>query len=298
MAPITGRSALHMRSLLQVRTMLPADLPFADSLRALVGWNQTLADWQRFLRMEPQGCFLAEWDGAPAGTATTVVYGSDLAWIGMVLVHPEYRRRGIGGGLLLRCIRHLRARGVRCIKLDATPQGRPVYEKLGFRDEWTLRRWEADLSFQAPRAPDSRIQAWTEVGAPQFDLLDSSAFGVSRRELMMALAQQSSCALTYESQPGTPAGCGMLRQGARALYLGPISAASAEAGIALIEALMGQGCAGRVFWDIPDANAAAVGWAEQHGFSVQRTLTRMWLGDNLWPGNPREQFALAGPELG
>jgi len=137
---------LDMSSPLQVRTMLPADLPFADSLRALVGWNQTLADWQRFLSMEPEGCFLAEWDGAPAGTATTVVYGTDLAWIGMVLVHPDYRRRGIGGRLLLKCIEYLQVRGVRCIKLDATPQGRPVYEKLGFRDEWTMRRWEADLS--------------------------------------------------------------------------------------------------------------------------------------------------------
>jgi len=187
--------------MLQVRTMLTADLPFADSLRALVGWNQTLADWQRFLTMEPQGCFLAEWDGVPAGTATTVVYGPDLAWIGMVLVHPEYRRRGIGGGLLLRCIEHLQALGVRCIKLDATPEGRPVYEKLGFRDEWTLRRWEAELSSQTPLAPDSRIRVWEEAGAPHFDLLDSRAFGVSRRELMIALALQSSRALAYESNP-------------------------------------------------------------------------------------------------
>jgi hypothetical protein len=115
---------------------------------------------------------------------------------------------------------------------------------------------------------------------------------------MIALGRQSSSAVTYESQPGTPAGCGMLRQGARALYLGPISAISPEAGVALIEALTGQGCAGRVFWDIPDPNAAAVGWAERHGFSVQRTLTRMWLGDNRKPGNPRELFALAGPEVG
>src|SRR5580700_4974672 len=115
-------------NLLRMRTMLPSDLSFADSLRALAGWNQTPADWRRFLAMQPEGCFMAQWNGVPAGTATTTVYGSDLAWIGMVLVHPEYRRRGIGRGLLLKCIEHLQARRVRCIKLDATPQGRPVYE--------------------------------------------------------------------------------------------------------------------------------------------------------------------------
>ena len=287
-----------MSALLNVRTMVPSDLPFADSLRALAGWNQTLADWRRFLAMQPQGCFLAQWDGAPAGTATTVVYGSDLAWIGMVLVHPVYRRRGIGRGLLLKCIEHLQARQVRCIKLDATPQGRPVYESLGFKDEWTLRRWEAELSAVAPKPADSHIRAWEEADALRFDPYDARAFGVSRHKLILALARQSRFALTYESQPDVATGCGLLRPGAQASYLGPVSANSPREGIALIEALTAQGGAGHVFWDIPDLNAAAVGWAERHGFRVQRSLTRMWLGDNCRAGNPLEQFATAGPELG
>jgi ribosomal protein S18 acetylase RimI-like enzyme len=287
-----------MKALLHVRTMRASDLPFADSLRAMVGWNQTLADWRRFLRMQPQGCFLAQWDGARAGTATTVVYGSDLAWIGMVLVHPEYRRRGIGRTLLLKCIEHLQARRVRCIKLDATPQGRPVYENLGFKVEWTLRRWEAELSGQTPGAADSHIRAWEKADALRFDRHDARAFGASRRKLILALARQSRCALTYESQPDVPNGCGLLRLGAQASYLGPVSATSPRGGIALIEALTAQAGAGRVFWDIPDLNAPAVGWAERHGFRAQRSLTRMWLGDNCRAGNPLEQFALAGPELG
>ena len=95
---------------LRLRLMTPADLPFADSLRALAGWNQTIEDWQRLLANEPNGCFLAEWSGAPVGTATTTVYAPNLAWIGMVLVHPTYRRRGIGRTLVERCIDHLRVR--------------------------------------------------------------------------------------------------------------------------------------------------------------------------------------------
>ena len=130
----------EMNSALRLRLLKRADLAFADSVRALAGWNQTMEDWERFLSAEPDGCFLAEWNGASAGTATTTVYERELAWIGMVLVHPEFRRRGIGRALLERCIEYLRSRGVRCIKLDATPLGEKVYAGLGFKDEWTRLR--------------------------------------------------------------------------------------------------------------------------------------------------------------
>jgi ribosomal protein S18 acetylase RimI-like enzyme len=288
----------RMSDALLVRAMRQSDMQFADSLRALAGWNQTMTDWQRLLAMQPAGCFLAEWDGAPAGTATTMVYGLDLAWIGLVLVHPEYRRRGIGRGLLLKCIEHLRACRVRCIKLDATPEGRPIYESLGFKDEWTLRRWESELSTPSPHSGDSHIRDWADADAARFDPYDVRAFGASRQNLIIALARESRCALTYESEAGVPTGFGLLRQGARASYLGPVSAVSPEHGIALIEALAARAGAGRMFWDIPDLNAAAIGWAERRGFRVQRSLTRMWLGDDCRSGNPFEQFAAAGLELG
>src|SRR5438128_5743547 len=66
-----------MNSSLRLRLLTRADLPFADSVRALARWNQTLDDWQRFLATEPEGCFLAEWNGARAGAATTRGYGPD-----------------------------------------------------------------------------------------------------------------------------------------------------------------------------------------------------------------------------
>ena len=93
-----------MNAGLRLRLLTREDLPFADSVRALAGWNQTLADWERFLATAPEGCFLAERNGVPAGTATTIIYNRALAWIGMVLVHPDFRRHGIGRALLERCI--------------------------------------------------------------------------------------------------------------------------------------------------------------------------------------------------
>ena len=56
------------QSPLSLRLLRHKDLAFADSLRALVAWNQTFDDWERFLALEPDGCFLAECNGAPAGS--------------------------------------------------------------------------------------------------------------------------------------------------------------------------------------------------------------------------------------
>jgi ribosomal protein S18 acetylase RimI-like enzyme len=287
-----------MDSPLRLRSLTRADLPFADAVRALAGWNQTFEDWERLLSLEPHGCFLAEWNGAPAGTATTTVYAAGLAWIGMVLVHPAYRRRGIGGALVQHCIEHLRARGVRCIKLDATPQGRSVYHSLGFQDEWTLRRW-ARCSAPPPPAPrDVQFRPWRSADAPLVETLDATTFGVSRSPLVLALAQQSRCSWVLESEAGHLAGYGLLRTGSNSLYLGPVTAVSADAGLLLIEALLARSEGQGVFWDIPDPNTAAASWAERHGFTVQRPLTRMFLGENFAPGDPPHQFALAAPETG
>src|SRR2546426_7215890 len=66
----------------------------------------------------------------------------------------------------------------------------------------------------------------------------------------------------------------------------------------LVEALVAQSAGQTILWDIPDQNGAAVKCAKEHGFTAQRPLTRMYLGENSTPGDPQKQFALAGPELG
>jgi len=118
--------------------MSEADLAAADELRRLAGWNQKPRDWQRLLAFEPRGCFVALRNGAVVGTVTTTVYGTALAWIGMMLVHPEHRRTGIATRLMNRALEYLNHRKVSGVKLDATPAGQPVYEKLGFVPEWRL----------------------------------------------------------------------------------------------------------------------------------------------------------------
>jgi hypothetical protein len=143
----------------------------------------------------------------------------------------------------------------------------------------------------------ARLRPWRTTDEQRLGPLDASAFGVSRQRLLPALSLQSRSAVVWEFF-GRVASFGLLRPGSQALYLGPVVATSADAGIRVIEVLVAASVGQPIFWDVPDENTAAVAWAEQHGFAVQRPLTRMFLGENLAPGDPRQQFALAGPEVG
>jgi hypothetical protein len=182
--------------------------------------------------------------------------------------------------------------------LDATPLGRAVYQGLGFQDEWTLRRWVGRRAGVPLAASAAGLRLWQTADTALVAPLDAMAIGASRERLLALLAPQSLAGLVAEPEAGPLAGYGLLRPGSRALYLGPVVAASNAAGIRLVEGLLAQAGGQTVFWDIPDANVAAVSWAEANGFTVQRPLTRMHLGENTPAGDPRRLFALAGPEVG
>jgi GNAT superfamily N-acetyltransferase len=278
--------------------MTEADLSFADRVRACAGWNQTPDDWRLFLEWQPEGCFVGELDGIPAGTATTICYGSNLAWVGMVLVHPDHRRHGVGRALLEHCLAFLRARRIRSIKLDATPLGKTLYDQLGFVDEGTLARWEiAAAPATAPPAEEG-VRPLRDGDWPQLLRLDDAAFGVPRHRVLSGLARRAHRAMVCADRQGNLDGFGFLRVGAHAMYLGPVLASNAAAGLSLMRALLATVRGERVFCNIPDKNAAAVNFIQKAGFIRQRPFIRMYLGGNPCPGMPLCQYSIAEPAIG
>ena len=279
-----------------LRRLCPDDLREADQLRADLGWNQTILDWQRLLSLSPEGSIVAEQRGRLVGTCTTVSYGDALAWIGMMIVHPASRRQGIGDALLRRCVDDLRSRGVRCIKLDATPMGQPLYAGIGFIPEWTLTRWEhRDSPIMLGPVPE-KFHPPAEKDWPSIVSLDTQVFGVSRGPLLRSLAANSRRGFVCESG-GSIKGFGILRNGARASYLGPI-VADPGMGETLVRSLLSGHSEQPIFWDIPDMNEPATSLARQLGFRFHRPLTRMYLGTNLVPSDPFGQWAIADPSTG
>ena len=101
----------------------------AEALVAEAGWNQVAADWRIFLDFGT--AYAVRSGGRVIATAATLPYGGRCAWISMVLVSAEHRRRGLATRLLHRCISDITASGLVPV-LDATPAGAKVYAPLGF----------------------------------------------------------------------------------------------------------------------------------------------------------------------
>jgi GNAT superfamily N-acetyltransferase len=152
--------------MLPIRSMNADDVPWGMKLKDQAGWNQTPADWQRLLALQPQGCFAAEYDGQVVGTTCVTCFGA-VAWISMVLVDASYRGRGIGTRLMEHALAYLEGKKIKTARLDATPLGRPVYARLGFAAQYDIARREGTAEPIPVRRQSPRIvpAAWQQLDA-------------------------------------------------------------------------------------------------------------------------------------
>lgn len=268
----------------QLRLMRTSDLAEAFELSAAAGWNQTLEDWRMLLDISPHGCFGIEIDGALAATTTVVCYQKQLAWIGMVLTKNEYRGRGFARNLLAYALEYVDSFDIKTIKLDATEQGKPIYEKFGFHEEQPVERWSR-------QGGASTISSASESSLNSSLLdLDRQAFVADRGLLLKTLTGRSSA---YQ----TSAGFLFTRPGRATHYLGPCVASDLTAARKLITERLSEAQDASWSWDLLPENSDAAALAKEFGFSSQRYLTRMARGKSL-RGKERMIYAIAGFELG
>ena len=265
-----------------LRTLRPDDVPAASRLSAQAGWNQTQEDWATLLQLGPETCLGVEIDGKLASTTTLLCYGRKLGWIGMVLTDPAYRRRGLARKLFEECLKRADKMGIETLKLDATDQGQPLYEKFGFRCEQQIERWSRPGENAVPRPMSYDF-------GPLLKKLDSCVFGADRALLLARLATRSS---VHKNQ-----GAYLLaRAGRLSAYLGPCVSRNDECARELITELVKDSSCSWM-WDLFPRNQRAVQLAADLGFAPQRRLTRMFRGKDL-PTNSNAIYAIAGFELG
>ena len=287
--------------MLQQIDLTPDNAAAGFALSTAVGWNQTLADWT-YLLGAGEGVGLTEADGRLVVTAIALPY-ERFAWICMVLVDPGYRRLGLATRVMDEVVSRQVAAG-RVPGLDATPDGREVYRRIGFRDLYRLGRYRAEKVAEKTSGPTSdelrqvtSVRPMTETDLDAIASMDRRVFGADRGDLLAHLKDRVPEAALVAWHDNEPAGYVVARDGREATQIGPLVAADTSIAMALINTALSN-VAGPVYLDVPDAQTDFVTWLEGRGFALQRPFFRMVQGRDEGFDDPGDLFAMAGPELG
>ncbi len=282
------------QDLIVVREMTPEDIPLGMKLKSLAGWNQLEADWEMFLGAGGDN-FVANLNGNDAGTVVSIPYSDHFTWIGMVLVDPASRRKGIGTALLKKSIESSIVNGP--VRLDATADGYELYKTIGFQREYELVRMTGNPG-HINRTKGYSCKPVQEKELPAIIAYDAPVFGAERRGILESLySMNPEYAFCIKENDSLSAYC-MGRSGSRYEMIGPVVAEDTWMAKDLLLDFL-QKCTGKqllidAFPDKPDW----ISFLESLGFTRQRDFIRMCLGDLKHKGITGKQFAIAGPEIG
>jgi hypothetical protein len=173
--------------------------------------------------------------------------------------------------------------GIQTIKLDATEQGQPLYESLGWRPESAIERWSRSAIEPATRS-SFRDASWDLAAG-----LDQEAFGADRSRLLASFQDRGKL---YDRDSGFA----LTRPGSRATYIGPLVADNSNTARELLKICLPD-CAGPCFLDLLPENKHSVTLAQEAGFHKDRELVRMSRGPDC-PQQVSMIYGIAGFEFG
>ena len=226
-------------------TLTAADTHACWQLSQALRWPHREADWQQFISWaKAHGAALAvRADGQLIGCGLAWQWGHEQGSIGMVIVDNAWQRRGIGKRLFKGLLQALDGRDV---MLQATAQGRPLYESLGFAAIGQARQFHGHWQPPVEAAPtvspatDERTRLLQQQDLPALLAYDQRERGLARPALLQALLAQMDaderCAVSVDEQ-GHLCGYGILRRFGRGWVVGPLLADGADRAVALVKRL-------------------------------------------------------------
>ncbi|MDD5698400.1 MAG: GNAT family N-acetyltransferase [Victivallaceae bacterium] len=282
-----------------IRPMHPKDISQLLRLTRHSNWNQLAGDWNFFISEYGDKAFVMVHNGRVIASGTGINYHDEVSWIGMILVDGEFRRMGIATCMMNTLIDSLE-REAACIKLDATPAGKTVYDKLGFKDECVLRRMYLPLATVSDVAGPAGISIIPATEADNNAIIeyDASVFEAKREKLMARLLHDGQEFSFKAERNGELLGFVTGRRGFDYVQIGPLEAENDEIALSLLKMALKQLHGSAILLDCFESNVELVKKFEELGFMNQRIFIRMCRGEYLAATDYRKYPVIAGPEFG
>ncbi|RWL92187.1 MAG: GNAT family N-acetyltransferase [Mesorhizobium sp.] len=280
-------------STIAVKQLQEKHLAAAQVLSAAVKWPHRPQEWKFALSL---GRGLAAMDGdSLVGTTIWYPFGRQYATFGMVAVSPSMQGRGIGRLLMETALRDA---GGRTMLLNATVEGRPLYEKFGFKAIGAVRQHEAANAVPAsvPLPEGACFRSMEETDLDSVIALDEQAAGFRRSGMLRALKEIAK-GLILE-QGGEMVAWSFFRRFGHGYVIGPVGARGATAAQAVIARWIAGNRSEFLRIDVPLSSGLS-SWLEDQGLARAHELVTMAIGEAPAPlATGPSLFALANQGLG
>lgn len=277
---------------LQVRAMRPEEVALAIDWAAAEGWNPGQSDAACFAKVDPQGFFIGELDGAAAATISVVNYGDRFAFLGFYIVRPDLRGRGYGLRIWRAGIAHA---GTRTVGLDGVIAQQANYKRSGFTLAYRNVRYRGTVAAGAASA--AGVVDLAKVALLDVVADDATVFPARRTGFLRAWTSAPGHAGRALARDGRLLAWGVIRSCRSGCKIGPLVADDGEAAVAVFDALVAAKGGGEIYLDVPEPNGAAVALARGRGLAPVFETARMYTGPLRPIALPRV-FGVATFELG
>ncbi|MEM8569830.1 MAG: GNAT family N-acetyltransferase [Pseudomonadota bacterium] len=253
------------------------------------GWNPGLDDAEAFYAADPQGFFVSTEGDKPFGAISVVNHNDEAAFLGLYIVKPQYRGRGLGLSLWNHAFAHA---GPRVVGLDGVPAQQANYVKSGFVWAGKTKRYAGPLG---GTTSDAVREA---EGADHTRLMEMEFRGSWCRKPAFLSAWLSNTAnrrTLVATQNGEIAGFATVRKCRNGAKIGPLVAETIEVADALIQhaATLFDG---GVIIDVPATSQTLEQLCLDYGFASAFETARMYRG--AAPQGESMVFAVSTLELG
>jgi GNAT superfamily N-acetyltransferase len=266
---------------ISIRILTPDDLDIADGIvtSAFGLTGSRTREIRRYFSLKPNHWILATYRGQPAGVVGATNYGP-FTYLGMMTVHKEFQRKGIGQAMLQHMLDWAEVQGIPYLRLDASDAGFPLYLQFGFEvlDQALMFR-HPDFSPLSDYQQKVRLLKSQDIQA--LADFDSPIFGANRTGLFQALLTDfPDRGFAVYDASGDMAGY-LFAQTRR---LGPWAARSPQAAESLLQAALTLSYKGVPLVIAPGTNTAASDLLGRYGFRHDFTNRHMQRGRSDIPG--------------
>lgn len=259
-----------------VSSMTAEEIAALGAWAAAEGWNPGRNDLAIARAVDPEA-FVALREGETfAGGGSIFSYDGRFGFMGLFIIRPEYRGRGLGGGFWRWRLARLRERLApgATIGMDGVYAMAPRYRKGGFQEAYRHIRFQG----VAAGEPDAGVMTDREGMIADILAFDEGVFPCPREKFLAQWVLQPGAHVAGFFEQGKLAGYGVARPCETGFKIGPLYADDASIARRLLSDLMARIAGEQVQIDMPEANPVATVLAARFGLKEVFGCLRMYRG--------------------